>query len=72
MRTTAIWIFGLLAGGMFGSLVAERLSDPRDAATTGFFAGLCLFKPVRDYGSLPHPKIQTETLPSGQNDEAAN
>jgi len=46
MRTVAIWVGGLLAGGIVGSLVGSDLSH-RDGGFFGFIAGALAFAGAR-------------------------
>jgi hypothetical protein len=45
MRTAAIWIFGLLACGIFGGVVAELLGNGN--GPIGIVGGMCAFACLR-------------------------
>jgi hypothetical protein len=48
-RTIAIWIFGLLASAIIGSLIASRVQPPYayDWGFAGGLAGICAFACLR-------------------------
>lgn len=47
MRRAALWIFGLLAGGIFGGLVATKLDPYGLGGLFGFIGGMCAFACAR-------------------------
>jgi hypothetical protein len=49
-RNIAIWVFGLLASGIFGGLIADRFFD---SGATGFFGGLFAFACARLWLTTP-------------------
>ena len=59
-RTIAIWITGLLASGIFGSLISDRLfsSGFESQGVTGFFGGMLAFACIRLWLATP-PKISS-------------
>lgn len=46
MRTTAIWVMGLLGSGTAGGLIGSALLYG-DGGVFGFIGGLCLFACIR-------------------------
>lgn len=46
-RKIFIWIFGLLAGGIAGGLIADGLSNTGDAVVFGFLGGCSAFACLR-------------------------
>ena len=48
-RTVGIWVFGVLASALFGSLIAHGLakSSRGDTEFIGFIAGACAFAAAR-------------------------
>ena len=47
MRTTFIWIFGLLAGAIIGGIVGSRLTNGSDYLLGGLLAGMLVFACMR-------------------------
>jgi hypothetical protein len=47
MRRVALWIFGLLAAGIFGALVGDHLSPHSFGGFYGFIGGMFAFACVR-------------------------
>ncbi len=45
-RRIAIWVFGLLASGIFGSLIGQQL-EYMDGGISGFFGGAFAFACIR-------------------------
>jgi membrane associated rhomboid family serine protease len=55
MRIVAIWVFGLLASGIFGGIIGNFLSDSysTDGAFFGFLGGVFAFACARLWLSAP-------------------
>jgi hypothetical protein len=47
MRTFAVWLFGLLAAGIFGGVIGVYLAPYYDGGALGFIGGLCAFTCAR-------------------------
>lgn len=47
MRRAALWIFGLLAAGIFGALVGDHRSPYSLGGLFGFVGGMCAIACVR-------------------------
>ena len=47
LRAAAVWIFGLLAGGIFGAIVGEHLTKTGIGLPLGFMGGVFAFACIR-------------------------